>query len=65
MWLKNTRKIMIAQNIRLPSWPLGRKLIIMVPPMNITNIINGVSKPQIGHIAKMKLQNKKQFYKDV
>lgn len=46
---------MIVQNIRLPNCPLGKKLIIMVPPINITNIIIGVSQLQIGHMANMKL----------
>jgi hypothetical protein len=50
------RNSIMAQNIRLPRCPLGKKLINIIPPIHITNIRMGVSQPHTGHIAKIKLK---------
>lgn len=48
---------MMAQKRRDPKWPLGRKLMNIIPPIHITNMRIGVSQPQTGHIAKTKLHS--------
>ena len=55
-WLAVAKKIMLPQNIKVPSIPFGKNIIDIVPPMNNTNISIGVRKPQIGHNAKIMLK---------
>ncbi len=53
---------MMAQKRREPKWPFGRKLMNIIPPIHITNMRIGVSQPQTGHIAKMKLHSIVSYY---